>query len=473
MCVMCVSCRVWGSFLFEVESFIRFLVSNLFGNKITMQMEPPRSTCQGTTFQSRNWFREVVIFVLWEAGGWEVADMLWNAQVPFVGPHHLGQPAQSICKSSASSTNTFLEEISLQKREYGSNQTFVDIHRTSTNALVTSSLENPRSKKLLKSRPRTETKTSTRLFTENVHPTLLKWLKIRKLQREAASEKSGSQWISGESLYDFFAAGRQPWCQKSAPLLSNKTTGSRSLREATYYPFSTVFTEIPGSKGSAILTLQRFVKLFLPFNHSTMPQRCVLCACEVLGGTRAARSTSSCLKRSMGLPRAAESFAEWFKWRKMATKWNRIFFHSASEVITEHERLLQLCSWVPYHCPPKSSTLSWVSVFLGYVWGMPKCQKCHLLKDRSTNRTRARQAWNEGNLNQLVSTIQIPYIWWCMAKLVPPHQRKDPIDALSPHWWKLWRALRRHLLSRACHVASRIQGAMDRRKKCFHKSLWY
>ena len=191
-----------------------------------------------------------------------------------------------------------------KKRAYGSNQTFVDIHRwTSTNTLITSSLENPRSKKLLKSRPRTETKTSTRLFTENVHPTLPKWLKIRKLQREAASEKSGSQWISGESLYDFFAAGRQPWCQKSAPLLSNKTTGSRSLREATYYPFSTVFTEIPGSKGSAILTLQRFVKLFFtiqPQHHAT-----AMCSLRLRSSGR-----DSGREKYVFMPQAVHGFAK-------------------------------------------------------------------------------------------------------------------------------------------------------------------
>ena len=63
---MCVSYRVWGQLLFKVEGFISFAWFRICFRKNRMQIGLTKEKCQGTTFQSRNWFREVVIFVLCE-----------------------------------------------------------------------------------------------------------------------------------------------------------------------------------------------------------------------------------------------------------------------------------------------------------------------------------------------------------------------------------------------------------------------
>ena len=263
---MCVSYRVWGQLLFKVEGFISFAWFRICFRKKsdanwTHQGEVPRYYfSEQKLIQGSRHLRPLRE----EAGrSWEKLRT-WKryAPVPFVCPHHLGQPVHSYKSSAPSSANTFLDAFSTKKKKKFLDPIFPDIFYWILNlltvglpqtfSLVTSSLENPRSKKLLKSRPR-----ATREFSQDVSPkkcvlqNLPKWLKMRKLQREAASEKSASPWISGASLCDFvgvgflFAAGRQPWCQKSAPLLSNKTTGSRSLNEAIYYPWSNTFTEIP------------------------------------------------------------------------------------------------------------------------------------------------------------------------------------------------------------------------------------
>lgn len=63
---MCVSYRVWGQLLFKVEDFICFVWFRICFRKKLDANGLTKEKCQGTTFQSRNWFREVVIFVLWE-----------------------------------------------------------------------------------------------------------------------------------------------------------------------------------------------------------------------------------------------------------------------------------------------------------------------------------------------------------------------------------------------------------------------
>ena len=174
---MCVSYRVWGQLLFKVEGFISFAWFRICFQKKsdanwTHQGEVPRYYfSEQKLIQGSRHLRPLRE----EAGrSWEKLRT-WKryAPVPFVCPHHLGQPVHSYKSSAPSSANTFLDAFSQKKKFL--DPIFPDIFYWILNlltvglpqtfSLVTSSLENPRSKKLLKSRPR-----ATREFSQDVSP---------------------------------------------------------------------------------------------------------------------------------------------------------------------------------------------------------------------------------------------------------------------------------------------------------------
>lgn len=246
-------------------------------------------------------------------------------------------------------------------------------------------------------------------------PTLPKWLKMRKLQREAASEKSGSPWISGASLCDFLGLDlflqlggnhgakslHRTWATKLRVL--EVSTRRFTIR---FQPLWLRFHGIHRFKGSAILTL-------LVVGLIICAIWCVLWACEVLGGTRVARSKSSCLNPVNGrLPASKEKLCRRIQLAQNGKHMEPPFVPQRTRGNHRARTFSPAARLGTIPLPSKiKHFFSWVSAFVGYIWGMPKSQKKHLAKDTSTNSTRTRQAWNfEGNLNQLVSTIQIPCI---------------------------------------------------------------
>lgn len=181
------------------------------------------------------------------------------APVPFVCPHHLGQPVHSYNSSAPSSANTFLDAFS-QKRNFWiqSFQIFFwDIKLinrwTSTKIFVGHLITWESQVQKAAEKQTSRNKNADKTFHRKMFPpTLPKWLKMRKLQREAASEKSGPPWISGASLCDFLGLDfclqlggnhgakslHRSWATKLRVL-------EVSTRRFTKSVFLTAFTEIP------------------------------------------------------------------------------------------------------------------------------------------------------------------------------------------------------------------------------------